>query len=86
MQIKGFFSKNAVRMCVCCRERALQENLLRFSIQEGKIISFCGQGRSFYLCKTCLYAKDVCRQILKVKHAPKNKAYIGTWLEEVRAS
>ncbi|WP_233704404.1 DUF448 domain-containing protein [Helicobacter cynogastricus] len=73
-------------MCVCCRERAPQGDLLRFSTQESKIIPFCGRGRSFYLCKACLHAKDACRQILKVKHAPKNKAYIGTWLEEVRAS
>ncbi|WP_121022804.1 YlxR family protein [Helicobacter vulpis] len=86
MKIKTFVSKNAVRTCVCCRQRLMQAVLLRFSVQEGRIVAFQGSGRSFYLCGACIHAKNACKQVLKLKHAPKNKHYIQAWLEEVRAS
>ncbi|MFC3847231.1 DUF448 domain-containing protein [Helicobacter baculiformis] len=86
MKTSVFFSKNAVRTCVCCRERLMQAELLRFSVQGSKIVVFQGSGRSFYLCGACLHAKNVYKQVLKVRHAPKNKNYIQAWLEEVRAS
>lgn len=43
-----------IRMCVSCRERDTQSNLLRLSCIDGELSFFDGVGRSFYLCKTCL--------------------------------
>jgi len=43
-----------IRMCVSCRERAIQSELLRLSCMNGNLHSFDGVGRSFYLCSTCL--------------------------------
>ena len=42
------------RMCVSCRQRDAQSNLLRLRCSDGELSLFDGVGRSFYLCKTCL--------------------------------
>jgi len=42
------------RMCVSCRERDTQNNLLRLQCIEGSIEVFQKSGRSFYLCNNCL--------------------------------
>jgi predicted RNA-binding protein YlxR (DUF448 family) len=42
------------RMCVSCRGRELQKELLRLQCVDGLLDSFSGSGRSFYLCKNCL--------------------------------
>ncbi|CCB79617.1 putative protein [Helicobacter bizzozeronii CIII-1] len=85
MRSSALFSKKAVRMCVCCRERFLQEKLLRFSVLDNVIITFQGSGRSFYLCHACLNSKHATKQVLKTKNTPKNKHYIEAWLEEIQA-
>ena len=41
------------RMCVSCRERVTQSNLLRLSCKDGRISLFNGVGRSFYFCSSC---------------------------------
>ncbi|MFV0481725.1 MAG: DUF448 domain-containing protein [Campylobacteraceae bacterium] len=41
-------------MCVVCKERLLQDKLYRFQIKEGVLVAFSKQGRSFYLCNSCL--------------------------------
>jgi predicted RNA-binding protein YlxR (DUF448 family) len=41
-------------MCIVCRCRLEKENLLRLQCKDKKLVSFIGNGRSFYLCKTCL--------------------------------
>ena len=43
-----------LRMCVSCRQRDSQSNLLRFQCIDGNIDQFKGRGRSFYVCKNCL--------------------------------
>ena len=43
-----------LRMCISCREREAQENLLRLQCVDGSIEVFKGSGRSFYLCKICI--------------------------------
>ena len=43
-----------LRMCVSCRQRDSQSNLLRLQCIDGNIDIFKGRGRSFYLCKNCL--------------------------------
>jgi len=43
-----------LRMCVSCRKRDVQFQLLRLQCFNGEISSFTGLGRSFYLCQSCL--------------------------------
>jgi len=43
-----------LRMCISCRQRDSQSNLLRLQCVDGNIDLFNGRGRSFYLCKNCL--------------------------------
>jgi predicted RNA-binding protein YlxR (DUF448 family) len=45
--------KQPVRMCVLCRERSHQNELLRLQIDNGKLIHYKGFGRSFYVCSQC---------------------------------
>ncbi|WP_457749170.1 DUF448 domain-containing protein [Sulfurimonas sp.] len=41
-------------MCVSCRTRTPQDDLLRLQCLNGELSSFDGIGRSFYLCQSCL--------------------------------
>jgi len=41
-------------MCISCRERNSQKKLQRLQCVDGKLESFNGSGRSFYICKNCL--------------------------------
>ena len=43
-----------IRMCISCRERQTQNQLLRIQCIDGSIEIFDGIGRSFYICKNCL--------------------------------
>jgi predicted RNA-binding protein YlxR (DUF448 family) len=45
------------RMCVVCRERSAQSSLIRLQCREGILESYCGIGRSFYLCSSCIEHK-----------------------------
>jgi len=42
------------RMCITCRVRYSQGELLRLQCLEGSLEQFSGSGRSFYICKSCL--------------------------------
>ena len=42
-----------VRMCIACRERELQANLIRLQEDNHHIFPYRGYGRSFYLCHIC---------------------------------
>lgn len=42
------------RMCISCRERDVQSNLLRLQCVDAGLIRFNGVGRSFYVCSICL--------------------------------
>jgi predicted RNA-binding protein YlxR (DUF448 family) len=44
----------ATRMCISCRERHYQENMLRVQCIDGNLDVFKGSGRTFYLCDSCL--------------------------------
>ncbi|EEC25423.1 hypothetical protein HPB128_21g185 [Helicobacter pylori B128] len=43
-----------IRMCVACRMRQPQKDLLRLKSFENQIVEFDGKGRSFYVCGNCL--------------------------------
>ena len=44
----------ASRMCISCRTRDIQQNMLRLQCIDGNIEIFKGLGRTFYLCNDCL--------------------------------
>jgi predicted RNA-binding protein YlxR (DUF448 family) len=53
-----------IRMCIACRERALQSDLQRLQIIDGKLVEFTKVGRSFYVCAVCVASAD--KKLLKV--------------------
>jgi len=65
--------KKPVRMCIVCRTRDLQKNLIRLQCDNQKLISFKGIGRSFYVCKDCIKEKKFINYIAKKCKIPKDK-------------
>jgi predicted RNA-binding protein YlxR (DUF448 family) len=43
-----------LRMCISCRLRDAQNNLIRLQCVDSQLSLFRGVGRSFYICKICL--------------------------------
>jgi predicted RNA-binding protein YlxR (DUF448 family) len=43
-----------LRMCISCRQRDIQNKLIRLQCENAQLSLFRGNGRSFYLCKVCL--------------------------------
>ena len=43
-----------LRMCISCRQRDAQNNLIRLQCVESQLSLFRGNGRSFYICNVCL--------------------------------
>ncbi|GAA7819602.1 hypothetical protein HpCOL199_08960 [Helicobacter pylori] len=43
-----------IRMCVACRMRQPQKDLLRLKSFDNQIMEFDGKGFSFYVCGNCL--------------------------------
>ncbi len=60
-----------IRMCICCRQRFLQDSLLRLQIKDGALCLYTMSGRSFYICKDCVtqvkVVSIICR-IFKIKN------------------
>lgn len=44
-------------MCVSCRKRDIQSELLRLQCSDGALERFKGCGRSFYLCQECILSE-----------------------------
>lgn len=42
------------RMCIACRTKTVQNDLLRLQCKNQEILHFQGEGRSFYFCDDCL--------------------------------
>ena len=53
-----------IRMCIVRRQRALQSELQRLQIIDGKLVEFTKVGRSFYVCHACVKLGD--KKFLKV--------------------
>jgi predicted RNA-binding protein YlxR (DUF448 family) len=62
-----------IRMCVVCRSRFLQSEMLRLQCQNNEIIKFSGIGRSFYICKSCINDKKLDKIIQKICKTNKDK-------------
>jgi len=43
-----------IRMCVSCRKRVKQKELMRLQKLENNVVLFSGAGRSFYICFDCI--------------------------------
>ncbi|MBN2824376.1 MAG: DUF448 domain-containing protein [Campylobacterales bacterium] len=46
--------KTPTRMCIACRGRYEKPTLIRLQQKQKHIVPFCGVGRSFYLCCSCI--------------------------------
>ena len=54
------------RMCVSCREKLAQDELIRIQCRAGSLSLFDGLGRSFYFCKICLDdEKKIARALMR---------------------
>ena len=64
-----------IRMCISCRDRYSQDELLRLRCNEGSLEIFNGVGRTFYLCDSCLEdEKKLTRSLMRqCKSGDKNK-------------
>ena len=60
-------------MCVVCRNRLFQDEMLRLQCKEKEIITFSGQNRSFYICKSCINDKKLDKIIQRVCKVDKEK-------------
>lgn len=52
-----------IRMCISCRKRERQQQLIRLQKNDTELISYSGKGRSIYLCKECLEGKHIAKII-----------------------
>ncbi len=53
-------------MCISCRKREPQKELVRLQNCDGKMVTYQGRGRSFYLCRECLHKEHVEKKIAKI--------------------
>lgn len=54
------------RMCVSCRIKSAQNELVRLRCVDGRLQPFGGWGRSFYICKDCLLdEKKVIKSLMR---------------------
>lgn len=71
-----------IRMCIHCRARFAQQNLLRMQIKNGELIAYSYVGRSFYLCELCVL-KEPFDSICNVAKVKLPKDVILTKLKEM---
>ncbi len=45
--------KKPTRMCIACRRRESQKDLIRLQLKDKRVTKYTGSGRSFYLCYKC---------------------------------
>ncbi len=72
-----------LRMCISCRERDAQEKLLRLQCIEGSVEVFKGTGRSFYLCKICIFEEKKVLKALMRQCRSGNKDKFTNKLKEI---
>ena len=63
-----------VRMCIVCRQKFLQDKLIRIQCVEGKLVKWQGYGRSFYICPECKDNKKFVRYVSKLCNSSKEEA------------
>jgi predicted RNA-binding protein YlxR (DUF448 family) len=73
-----------IRMCIVCKKRNYQEDLIRMQCKNGKITQFKGSGRSFYVCFECINSTKTLK--LLAKRCNTTKDDIKAMLEEFSLS
>ncbi len=69
-------------MCIHCRGRFSQAQLIRLQCLNNQIRPFRGQGRSFYLCHLCIDDRKLGKRLAKLCG---NRGYATTdWGETIR--
>lgn len=63
--IMPFQKSKPIRMCIACRERFLQSDLVRLQCKEQAITPYQGQGRSIYFCQACLQSDKLDRVLAR---------------------
>lgn len=58
MQLKIKHMSNPIRMCINCRTRYLQTQLIRLQCKDRELVRYTNFGRSFYICHTCVQTQD----------------------------
>jgi len=48
-----------IRMCIACRKREKQQELIRLQKEKNSLIGYSGRGRSFYICRDCLEGQHI---------------------------
>jgi predicted RNA-binding protein YlxR (DUF448 family) len=72
-----------LRMCISCREKDVQNKLLRLQCIDGSIEVFKGFGRSFYLCNVCILSeKKVIKSLMRQCKSP-DKDKLTNKLKEI---
>lgn len=75
---------NPIRMCIVCKGRFSQNELLRLQYKEAKLFIYSGKGRSFYLCKECAYSNKALNALIKVcKIDKKTNKNLSLQLKEI---
>ena len=54
------------RMCVVCRSRLSQNEMIRLQCKNSELIRFSGSGRSFYVCNNCKNSKKLDKIINRI--------------------
>ena len=54
-----------IRMCIACRSRNPQNTMIRLKQWGKEIVAFDGQGRSFYVCRTCMENEKKIKGLVK---------------------
>ncbi len=73
-----------MRMCILCRIREPQKDLMRLKIMQGQITIFDGSGRSLYLCNRCLMSDKLVFRLSKLKNITQTKEQIYLRIEELK--
>ncbi|MDF1874555.1 DUF448 domain-containing protein [Sulfurimonas sp. SAG-AH-194-I05] len=72
-----------IRMCVSCRDRHEQKLLVRLQCKEGSLEAFNNNGRSFYICNTCiLNEKKIIKSLMRQCRSG-NKQKLVSRLKEI---
>lgn len=55
-----------IRMCIHCKNRLCQQELHRFQCKDKKIVAYTQEGRSFYICDSCLADKKLSKSLARI--------------------
>ncbi len=71
-------------MCIHCKNRFRQRDLLRLQCTQATLLTYTGIGRSFYLCERCIEEEKALDSLCRVaKINKKEKPTIRDSLKEI---